>query len=111
MKPVKNIMLNEMLRLTQSFCTDHLAVFLNKFELKSAQLRALGTSQTAADVLTMTQLPQKLIIKDFKCDDTSMQVPWQILDCLLQRQRKIDRRQGVGGGDNLVLTDHRQALV
>ncbi|MGI9294606.1 MAG: DUF1631 family protein, partial [Pseudomonadales bacterium] len=58
MKPVKNIMLHEMLRLTQSFCTDHLAVFLNKFELKSAQLRALGTSQTAADVLAMTQLPR-----------------------------------------------------
>lgn len=58
MKPVKNIMLQEMLRITQSFCTDHLAVFLNKFELKSAQLRALGTSQTAADVLALTQLPR-----------------------------------------------------
>lgn len=51
-------MLQEMLRLTQSFCTDHLAVFLTKFELKSAQLRALGTSQTAADVLALTQLPK-----------------------------------------------------
>ncbi len=47
-----------MLRLTQSFCTDHLAVFLNKFELKSAQLRALGTSQSATDVLATTQLPR-----------------------------------------------------
>ena len=58
MKPVKNIMMHEMLRITQSFCTDHLAVFLNKFELKCAQLRALGTSQTAADVLALTQLPR-----------------------------------------------------
>ncbi len=58
MKPVKNIMLQEMLRLTQSFCTDHLAVFLNKFELKSAQLHALGTAQTATDMLAMTQLPR-----------------------------------------------------
>ncbi len=47
-----------MLRLTQAFCTDHLAVFLNKFELKSAQLHALGTSQTATDVLAATQLPK-----------------------------------------------------
>lgn len=58
MKPVKNIILQEMLRLTQSFCTDHLAVFLNKFELKSAQLHALGTAQTATDMLAMTQLPR-----------------------------------------------------
>ncbi len=58
MKPVKNIILHEMMRLTQSFCTDHLAVFLHKFELKSAQLHALGTGQTATDVLAATQLPK-----------------------------------------------------
>ncbi|MGI9294116.1 MAG: DUF1631 family protein [Pseudomonadales bacterium] len=55
MEEVKNKLLQELQRITQSFCVDRLGVFLDQLALKSAPQQ---TNQTAAEVLTLVQLPE-----------------------------------------------------